>query len=98
MITSRELARAFAQEMQRELGRDILLKIDALNAGEENPGVCHSHDFCDSNQIMLDAIANMEGDGVEVPGVDEILHDVRVAAIVDEAWHIVRRTGFSALI
>ena len=31
------------------------------NAAETNPSICHSHDFCDANQAMIDAFAIIHG-------------------------------------
>lgn len=38
------------------LTRDERYQITRLNAAEKNPNICHSHDFCDPNQAMLDAM------------------------------------------
>jgi hypothetical protein len=51
-----ELARLFDSELRNELGPVTYAKVIEANRLEPNPSVCHSHDYCDSNQIMLDTL------------------------------------------
>jgi hypothetical protein len=51
-----ELAKEFSAELRRTLTADEMDEVNRLNADEANPGVCHSHDFCDANQVMLDVL------------------------------------------
>ena len=41
------------------LGAAKIAKINELNSTEEYKGVCASHDFCDANQVMSDALNNL---------------------------------------
>lgn len=49
-------------------------------------GVCHSHDFCDANQAMLDALARFN--------VEPDLQDDRQASLITDAWNIAKEHGF----
>ncbi len=33
----------------------------ALNRAEKNPGICHTHDFCDANVFMAEALETVMG-------------------------------------
>jgi len=50
-----ELAKAFCDEMVDHLSADALAQVRKRNSKEKNPGVCHSHDFCDANMVMAAA-------------------------------------------
>jgi hypothetical protein len=49
-----ELASLFDSELRNELGSLSYDKVIEANRLEPNPSICHSHDHCDSNQLMLD--------------------------------------------
>lgn len=49
-----ELAQAFSELLREAIG-DRINDVIERNATEENPDACHSHDFCDANEIMLQA-------------------------------------------
>lgn len=84
------LALRFATLLQEVLGEAVVAQIDGRNAAEKNPGVCHSHDFCDANEVMLQAMRNSGMDS-EAPS------DHTVWSIVDQAWTKARLAGFSAV-
>lgn len=65
-----------------------LLKIDSCNRSERVVGLCHSHDFCDPNQAMIDALASL--------GHDFDHSDDAQIAMISDAWSIARRIGFAA--
>lgn len=49
------LAREFARRLRAEIGEAGMAEVVSRNKAERNPAICHSHDFVDSNQTMLDA-------------------------------------------
>ena len=59
------------------------------NRREDNPIICHSHDFCDANMAMHEAFA-AEGIPLGDDGLDE-----KTAAIWNAAWEVFfkRTTG-----
>lgn len=50
-----QLAREFSRQLWAEIGSTKMKQVIQLNANEKNPSVCHSHDFCDANMVMLAA-------------------------------------------
>jgi len=62
------LARVFLRGLRKEIGAAKFRKARVLNADETNPMVCHSHDFCDANMVML---AAFESEGLDIPETDE---------------------------
>lgn len=83
----------------REWLTEELAEVVRLNAAEpDKSGVCHSHDYCDANQAMLDAWEVVFGKG-EVPACirehktdAEENHD---DAIWNAAWTMAKEKGFS---
>lgn len=51
-----------------------------LNEAEPNKSICHSHDFCDPNQAMLDAC--------ELLDIKLEVNDDRFSRLVNAAWPI----------
>ena len=49
------LAREFIEQLRADLTDEQIAEIVARNKAEQNPNVCHSHDFCDANEYMLEA-------------------------------------------
>lgn len=52
----RILSWKFSELLRDLLGSDKIREIVRLNRAETVKGVCHTHDFCDANQVMLDAL------------------------------------------
>jgi hypothetical protein len=55
-MTKEEMAKKFSLALKEEIGIDNLKKVIKLNAEEKDIRICHSHDFTDANQVMLDSI------------------------------------------
>lgn len=70
---------------------DKLAEIDRLNAAEENPNICHSHDFCDANVFMAGAVNAALGND---PDHFDINDDT---TLWHEAWSLAKREGFVKL-
>lgn len=82
--TADELARSFCAVLTEWLEADTIAEIVRRNAESANENVCHSHDFCDANQAMLDA---MERHGME--------WDSEHIDLVNAAWDIAKSKGFA---
>jgi hypothetical protein len=81
-----ELAKAFAEEINSQLTAEQVDQINVLNAAETDKNICHSHDFTDANQVMIDAMATL---GMEWDNTEEI------NTLTNEAWEIAKRNEFS---
>ncbi len=83
-----DLAAAFSVGLEEELTADQFDEVLSRNASESDPNICHSHDFCDANEVMAEAFSAL--DGGELNPTDE-----KQAALVNEAWSIAKRSGFN---
>jgi hypothetical protein len=90
--TTDALARRFAAVLLEWLGATTLRDVNARNAtyaaeyGDPNR-VCATHDFCDANQAMLDALESLHGPDYE-------LSDDAVHALINAAWTQAKAAGF----
>lgn len=50
-----QLAREFSLKLRHYLSDHEMSQVISLNTADEDPEICHSHDFCDANQIMFEA-------------------------------------------
>ncbi len=50
-----QVADVFSYLLRRRLGPTVMANVVLRNAQETSKNVCHSHDFCDANQIMSEA-------------------------------------------
>jgi hypothetical protein len=51
------LAQEFTARLRATLTSEKWIELIDLNSNESNPAICHSHDYCDANQIMIDSIS-----------------------------------------
>lgn len=54
-----EMGKEFATLVKKECTREEWAEIVRRNAAEENPDICHSHDFMDTNVVMEYYIENI---------------------------------------
>lgn len=80
--SAEQLASAFLEELRVELRPEQLSLIFERNAVESDQLICHSHDFCDANQCMLDAFVAC-GCDVDFEPLDESL-----CALIEAAWRL----------
>ena len=80
------LATLFSQEMTSRLTAAELREIARLNAEETDASICHSHDFCDPNQFMIDALAKL--------AITDIGGNATVTGVIDKAWDLAKRCHF----
>lgn len=89
------LAHEFARLMRRELTGE---QMEQVLKNARMVHTCKTHDFCDANQIMLDALTAMNG-GMQVEFVDELIPMITAAWDIarDNRWyvpHFVTDTGY----
>lgn len=83
-----DLAYAFARALRAELTEDQMAEAIALNAGEANPSICHSHDFCDANIVMAEAFRAVVGRDIDLQSDAD-------CALWGEAWDLAKRGKFA---
>lgn len=88
-VTKNELAAKFSQILREWLTTEELAEVNARNQADEykSGGVCATHDFCDPNQAMLDA---MESFGIFYEGCDQTTE-----YLINNAWRIAKASRFS---
>ena len=60
-ITPEAAAEKFVATLREWLTADEFAEMQRLNTAKTDPNVCHSHDFCDANMAMLDALESFDG-------------------------------------
>lgn len=95
-----EVARRFAKKIVETHTTEEFNSIVAANAAEvdsstsyshvTNTSICHSHDFCDANELML--LAYCEIMGLTEDEFD--LSDDGVMDLINEAWAIAKSRSF----
>lgn len=96
-----ELAKAFSKNLLKEIGAEKLKTVIEDNKKETSDDVCHSHDMCDANMVMLDAFndvgIDLENDYVEFPGeglVDTKSDSAILINIWNKAWGEAKKNDF----
>lgn len=87
------VARQFCDLMREQLGEHGIGEVVHLNSKEANPEVCHTHDFCDANLVMNDAL---EECGVRMDWDSEDGMPDWILALWNEAWKLAKEAGFDA--
>lgn len=87
--THENVARKFSELLLAELGRETLLKIVHENMSEENPEICHSHDFCDANEVMNDALEWFDFELYSDSGLNQ-----ETEKVFSAAWKIAKANNF----
>lgn len=88
-VTLVQLAKAFIRQLTRVLTGDERRQAVFLNKQEQVKGVCHTHDFCDPNQCMIDAYEEL---GLDLDPMND-----EHARFMNEAWAMASRAEFSLL-
>src|ERR1700744_1220901 len=84
------LAMKFSEFLRRDLGTATVLKICERNDADEIPGICHSHDFCDANMIMHEAMTVVLGDEPDVGGDCQ-----NIVNLWNDAWQMAYNNSYS---
>lgn len=85
--TTINIARAFGSGIQEALNREQFARLIDLNACEEDYRICHSHDFCDANQVFADAFITIVGRDIDTQS------DADVTTWSD-AWALAKEAKF----
>lgn len=93
-ITPAQLAAAFSVELRNELSPDGIRDVIDLNKDEKHPDVCHSHDFCDANMVMLAALARLLGVDQDAVLVGSREPDEQMT-LWNDAWGLAKRHDFA---
>ena len=93
-LTSKELASHFSVVLRQWLTVPEITEINSINAvGGYDASTCASHDYCDANMAMLEAVSNAIG----VPVDDIDVSDPGFCELVNTAWAIAKRVDFDPL-
>ena len=83
------LAESFAAALADTLGPVLFQSMRTRNVQNIGDGICASHDFCDANQVMLDAFAYaMQREADTSSDAD--------MALMDAAWTMARSRYLTA--
>lgn len=77
-----KIAVKFCENIGAWLDDEQIAEVNRRNASEANPNICHSHDFCDANQAMIDAVG------------EEFYNSDPQNANINEAWMMAKSWGF----
>lgn len=83
-----ELARQFCFILREWLTRRQIQLIVARNRREPDERICHTHDFCDPNQAMIDAWERCYG-------IHPRCQSATDTRLWNKAWSIARRWNFN---
>lgn len=83
------IAEAFAEVLRQWLTREELETIRSRNASQNDPGICHSHDFCDANMAMAPAFEQVTGREPESDSEAD-------ASLWNDAWDLAKRLYLTA--
>lgn len=87
-----KLARKFSQLLCEEIGRFKVCRVNKRNYNalirNSKTKVCHSHDFCDANEVMLQACKNL---GIIIEFEDD---DDPARIMFNEAWTLAKANQF----
>lgn len=86
MSNENKLSVLFSAVIRSWLSKDELEKVNDLNQNEADKQICHSHDFCDANQAMIDALDQMKMDY-------EPMDDIQ-GKLINDAWEISKSANF----
>ena len=64
--TTQAIGAKFGFILLAEIGAANFEAVATLNAAEKNPEICHSHDFCDANEVMAEAFAAVVGRSIDL--------------------------------
>lgn len=88
MKSNHKLAVDFAESVREYLTLAQLAEVVMRNAHEADSTICHSHDFIDPNQCMLDAL--------EEQGMEFEADNMGQSILIDDAWNMAKACAFDA--
>lgn len=84
--TIEELAKKFSEVLRAHLGYEEMTELIIKNANEDDPVICHSHDFIDANMVMLEAFESF--------GIPEAKIFIDLQWLWNEAWELAKKNNF----
>ena len=88
---AQRLSVRFSQILREWLSESEMAEVLARNAAETNPQICHSHDFADPNQAMLDAAKDLGFREIDV--LDGPLSSAGID-LWNAAWNLAKSNDF----
>lgn len=86
VVDPTELASRFVALLRQELSEEEWTKMCDSNSTEPSPNICHSHDFCDANEVM--AAAWVQCGGVEEELMGDSPEADQARSIWGRAWQL----------
>jgi len=83
-----DLAKLFSELLIKEIGKDNAIEANARNKVTDDIYICHSHDFCDANMVMLEAWRKHTNKGDDGFFQDDVFDEVNIA------WHEAKANKF----
>lgn len=80
------LAFQFSKELFDHIGIDCMIEMNRKNTAEISDTICHSHDYCDPNCSMLDAMLLF---GIKYDPESQAQTDM-----LNDVWQIAKRYDF----
>ena len=92
-LTPTVLARSFSVVLRQWLTHSEISETNTANAETGyDESACASHDYCDSNMAMLEAVSTATG--VPVDDIDVDVSNVQFWERLNEAWSIAKQADF----
>lgn len=82
-----KLARAFVGELRKDIGVSKIKQAAIRNSKDDNPSVCHTHDFCDANMSMHAA-------GIRLGYWTDDSDLESLCPLMNKAWDIAKAASF----
>lgn len=82
------LAKEFSQALHSLLTPAQMSEVVLRNARETHLGICHTHDFCDANVVLLEVFLSHGMDPADEGGMDKWGH------LWDGAWNLAKASEF----
>ena len=86
-----QLAAAFCRMIWVEIGDEDMEIVIQENAADHDKTICHTHDYVDANQVMIDAWNRLRAADL-LPGIE--VDDPSHMAIFNNAWLRARNADF----
>ncbi len=86
-----DLAAEFCRQLRKQLSTFELREAIALNAAEQDPQICHTHDFTDANEVMAEAYSTAVG------AMPHMLADAagqKALRLINSAWALAKAKQF----
>lgn len=94
-----QLAVNFCMVLEEWLSKKEIAEIVKRNNKDEDKGICHSHDFCDANQAMIDAFEKLFKREPAIYFYESEEEEKQIAEdthLMDLAWSLAKKHNFSS--